>query len=58
VSPHTAHLVQGLIALAMVVVFVAAAALGQWGLALVCAAIGAGVGLAYWTNRRRMGDGR
>jgi hypothetical protein len=57
-SPHAAHLVQGLIALAMVIAFVAAAALGQWGVALVCAAIGAGIGLAYWSNRRRAGDGR
>jgi hypothetical protein len=56
-SPQTAHLVQGLIALAMLVAFVAAAALGQWGLALVCLAVGAGIGLAYWTNRRRAGDG-
>jgi hypothetical protein len=57
VSPQTAHLVQGLIALAMLVAFVAAGALGQWGLALVCLAVGAGIGLAYWTNRRRAGDG-
>jgi hypothetical protein len=58
VSPHTAHLVQGLIALVMVVAFVVAAALGQWAVALVCVAVGAGIGLAYWTNRRHMGDGR
>jgi hypothetical protein len=41
----------------MVVAFVVTAALGQWGLALVFVAVGAGIGLAYWTNRRRMGDG-